>query len=140
MPSGLRNLLLTMLLGGLWHGAAWTFVAWGALHGLYLVLERLTVARLSPTMRTNWVFQWIYGLITLAGVLLAWVLFRAEDFPAAWRMLGAMSGFSNAIVDAEFFAGTTLKSNFLLNLGYADESALFQKLPRFPFDKACRFL
>lgn len=54
--------------------------------------------------------------------------------------VGAMSGFSNKIVDEEFFAGTTLKSNFLCNLGYADETALFQKLPRLPFDTACRFL
>lgn len=53
--------------------------------------------------------------------------------------VGAMSGFSNEIVDEEFFAGTTLKSNFLCNIGYADESALFQKLPRFPFDKACSY-
>lgn len=54
--------------------------------------------------------------------------------------VGAMSGFSNKIVDEEFFAGTTLRSNFLCNFGYADESALFQKLPRLPFDKACKFL
>ncbi|MDE0520809.1 MAG: malonic semialdehyde reductase [Boseongicola sp.] len=53
--------------------------------------------------------------------------------------VGAMSGFSNEVVDEEFFAGTTLKSNFLINLGYADETALFQKLPRFPFDDACSF-
>ena len=53
--------------------------------------------------------------------------------------VGAMSGFSNEIVDQEFFAGTTLESNFLCNLGYADENALFQKLPRFPFDKVCSF-
>ncbi|MEP2532195.1 malonic semialdehyde reductase [Shimia sp.] len=53
--------------------------------------------------------------------------------------VGAMSGFSNAVVDEEFFAGTTLKSNFLCNFGYADEGALFQKLPRFPFDKVCSF-
>ena len=52
---------------------------------------------------------------------------------------GAMSGFSNEAVDAEFFAGTTLRSNFLCNLGYADESALFGKLPRFGFEQACRF-
>lgn len=52
--------------------------------------------------------------------------------------VGAMSGFSNAIVDEEFFAGTTWRSNFLCNLGYADESALFGKLPRFEFDQACR--
>ena len=54
--------------------------------------------------------------------------------------VGAMSGFSNEIVDREFFAGTTLRSNFLCNLGYADETALFEKLPRFEFDKACSFL
>ncbi|MXU65105.1 malonic semialdehyde reductase [Oceanomicrobium pacificus] len=54
--------------------------------------------------------------------------------------VGAMSGFSNEIVDKEFFAGTSLRSNFLCNIGYADESALFQKLPRFPFDKACSFV
>lgn len=53
--------------------------------------------------------------------------------------VGAMSGFSNAIVDQEFFAGTTLRSNFLCNIGYADESALFQKLPRFSFDQACSY-
>ena len=53
--------------------------------------------------------------------------------------VGAMSGFSNQIVDEEFFAGTTLKSNFLVNLGYADETALFQKLPRFSFDQVCSY-
>ncbi|MCR8725168.1 malonic semialdehyde reductase [Frigidibacter sp. ROC022] len=53
--------------------------------------------------------------------------------------VGAMSGFTNATVDEEFFAGTTLKSNFLCNIGYADESALFQKLPRFRFEEVCSF-
>lgn len=54
--------------------------------------------------------------------------------------VGAMSGFSNDIVDQEFFADSSLRSNFLCNLGYADESALFQKLPRLSFDDACSFL
>lgn len=53
--------------------------------------------------------------------------------------VGAMSGFTNEIVDREFFAGTTLKSNFLCNIGYADETALFQRLPRFDFDDVCTF-
>lgn len=53
--------------------------------------------------------------------------------------VGAMSGFANESVDEEFLAGTTLKSNFLCNLGYADETVLFQKLPRFPFEKTCSF-
>lgn len=54
--------------------------------------------------------------------------------------VGAMSGFSNEIVDEEFFAGTTWRSNFLCNLGYADETALFQKLPRFAFDDICKIV
>lgn len=54
--------------------------------------------------------------------------------------VGAMSGFNNAIVDEEFFAESGWRSNFLCNLGYADESALFQKLPRFSFEQVCQFL
>lgn len=54
--------------------------------------------------------------------------------------VGAMSGFSNADVDAEFFADNGWKSNFLVNIGYADETALFQKLPRFDFDDICEII
>lgn len=52
---------------------------------------------------------------------------------------GPMSGFVNKVVDEEFFAGTSLRSNFICNLGYADETALFQKLPRYEFDDICSF-
>lgn len=54
--------------------------------------------------------------------------------------VGAMSGFSNQIVDEEFFGENGWKSNFLCNIGYADETALFQKLPRFDFDDVCEIL
>ncbi|WP_293452021.1 malonic semialdehyde reductase [Planktotalea sp.] len=54
--------------------------------------------------------------------------------------VGAISGFDNAVVDQEFFDGTTVKSNFLCNLGYADETALFQRLPRFEFDDVCKIV
>lgn len=54
--------------------------------------------------------------------------------------VGAMSGFSNAVVDEEFFSENGWKSNFLCNIGYADETALFQKLPRFVFDDVCEVL
>lgn len=53
--------------------------------------------------------------------------------------IGALSGFSNEIIDEEFFKDTTLRSNFLCNIGVADESALFQRLPRFDFDQVCTF-
>lgn len=54
--------------------------------------------------------------------------------------VGAMSGFSNAAVDEEFFGESGWKSNFLCNIGYADETALFQKLPRFDFDDICEIV
>ncbi|MBX2836851.1 MAG: malonic semialdehyde reductase [Gammaproteobacteria bacterium] len=75
--------------------------------------------------------------------------FRNSTLQGAYFMLaaralgldvGAMSGFSNDIVDKEFFSDRPWRSNFLCNLGYADESALFQKLPRFAFDDVCSFL
>ena len=53
---------------------------------------------------------------------------------------GPISGFDNAIIDQTIFAGTTLRSNFLLNIGYADEAAIFPKLPRLSFEEACSFL
>lgn len=53
--------------------------------------------------------------------------------------VGAMSGFSNAVVDEEFFAGTSLRSNFLVNIGVADVSALYQRLPRPAFEEICSF-
>ena len=84
------HLAVTMLLGGLWHGAAWTFVAWGALHGLFLAVER----RLQPLLagdRRLTRFETIgLGLMTYGLVSVAWVFFRAPDFPTAGRMLSAM--------------------------------------------------
>jgi alginate O-acetyltransferase complex protein AlgI len=73
----LRNLMITMLLGGLWHGAQWTFVAWGGLHGAYLVFERAT--KIRPGV-----------LPTFALVTLAWVLFRAQSFPQALEVYRAL--------------------------------------------------
>ncbi len=71
---------------------------------------------------------------TLQGAYLI-IAARAMGFD-----VGARSGFSNAKVDAEFFAGTSWRSNFLCNIGYADETALFQRLPRFAFEEACEII
>jgi alginate O-acetyltransferase complex protein AlgI len=78
----LRNLLLTMLLGGLWHGAQWTFVAWGGLYGVLLCFERLAgIGRPGDVPRgAAYVAR---AAITFVVVSLAWVLFRAPDFGAA---------------------------------------------------------
>jgi D-alanyl-lipoteichoic acid acyltransferase DltB (MBOAT superfamily) len=87
------NLMLTMLIGGLWHGASWTFVAWGGLHGLYLVLERQATARLGG--RAFWrraPVRLVLGLLTFAVVTVTWAFFRAHDFGRAFAIVGAMLG------------------------------------------------
>jgi alginate O-acetyltransferase complex protein AlgI len=79
-----RNLMLTMLLGGLWHGANWTFVIWGGLHGLFLVIQRLWVRFVPLKDRVPAVFYWT---VTFLGVNLAWIFFRAPNLPTAWLIV-----------------------------------------------------
>ncbi|MBS0486734.1 MAG: MBOAT family protein [Proteobacteria bacterium] len=80
------NLMLTMLIGGLWHGAAWTFVIWGGLHGVYLAVERFVRERLWPQgVVASAPLRFAYGLLTLLLVTLAWIWFRAADAGTAWQ-------------------------------------------------------
>jgi D-alanyl-lipoteichoic acid acyltransferase DltB (MBOAT superfamily) len=82
-------LMTTMLLGGLWHGANWTFVAWGGLHGLYLAVERVLRARFANYRPGPLAFV-LLGLLTYALVNLTWVFFRARTFGKAWAVLRGM--------------------------------------------------
>jgi alginate O-acetyltransferase complex protein AlgI len=87
------NLVIVMFLGGLWHGAAWTFVVWGLLHGSYLAIERLLKALVRPPpWIDNFIPKLSLGLITYFAVLIAWVYFRAANFESASRMIGGMFG------------------------------------------------
>jgi len=81
------NLLVTMLLGGLWHGAGWTFVLWGGLHGLYLVIHHVWRERF-PQAQPRW---WHWPL-TFLLVLVAWVPFRAPDMAVTRGVLGGLAG------------------------------------------------
>lgn len=89
------NLMATMLLGGLWHGAGWTFVGWGAMHGMYLAINHLWREWL-PVNVARWVPSWLSGItggaITFLSVVIAWVVFRSVDITHASAMLKAMSG------------------------------------------------
>jgi alginate O-acetyltransferase complex protein AlgI len=86
-----RNLLITMLLGGLWHGANWTFVLWGLYHGLLLVVAHVLVGRFPALKKTpSAAVRWAKRLGTLYLVVLGWVLFRAESLPAALRVFKGM--------------------------------------------------
>lgn len=84
-------LMATMLLGGLWHGASWTFVAWGGLHGLYLGVERVLRRRFAGFVPGPWAL-FALGLLTWALVNLTWVFFRAPTFDKASLVLGGMLG------------------------------------------------
>jgi len=90
------NVFIVMLLGGLWHGAAWTFVAWGALHGVYLVVNHLWRSVRRSLVVNNAALVWLGRLaahaITLIAVLVAWSLFRAESWSSARVMLDGLFG------------------------------------------------
>ena len=80
-----RNLMITMVLGGLWHGAAWTFVLWGAFHGAMLVTEHALDGRLGRHTPV-----WLRWLGTFALVCFAWILFRSPDLGVFWAFLGRL--------------------------------------------------
>jgi D-alanyl-lipoteichoic acid acyltransferase DltB (MBOAT superfamily) len=78
-----RNLMITMVLGGLWHGAAWGFVLWGFIHGAALAIERLIDGRIKAP-------RWLAWLVVFHVVTLAWVFFRAPNFGTAGAVFGQL--------------------------------------------------
>jgi alginate O-acetyltransferase complex protein AlgI len=103
------NLMLTMLLGGLWHGAGWTYLVWGALHGVYLVINhgwRAVRQRLVWLPSTVGPVEFRLGqALTFLAVVLGWVCFRSANIDAAARMLRAMTG-ANELGASTPFAGS----------------------------------
>ncbi len=83
-----RNLFLTMLLGGLWHGANFTYIIWGAWHGMWLAIERALGVNAAPRVLNP--LKWAF---TFLLVVIGWVIFRAENLQVAWRMYEAMFSF-----------------------------------------------
>ena len=107
-----RNLFLTMLLGGLWHGANWTFLIWGAWHGMWLAIERLFGVNAAPKVINP--LKWLF---TFLLVMLGWVIFRAENLDIAWRMYSAM--FSPAIFSSQGWQLSELNSASISDLQIA---------------------
>src|SRR5258707_1354607 len=91
------NLMLTMLIGGLWHGAAWRFVFWGGLHGTYLTVERMLKGVFPDSaFFKNRVYLVVMALVTFVLISFTWVFFRANDFHGAFHMSMAMIGVGSA--------------------------------------------
>ncbi len=110
-----RNLMITMLLGGLWHGAAWSFVVWGLLHGIFLSAHRLRGAheatgRPAPPTRAD------EGRIiaTFHLVTLAWVFFRASSLSNAWEYLSGLT----RLTDLSSPGDLSLSAALVLTLGF----------------------
>lgn len=83
----LRNIMITMLLGGLWHGANWTFVVWGGIHGLWIVMEHLRGTKITDKASPGLMKRMVRMCLTFHGVCLTWIFFRAETVSDAVVML-----------------------------------------------------
>jgi len=106
------NLFAVMLLGGFWHGAKWTFVVWGGVHGILLAFERMigkdSIYRALPRP--------LRVMITFAIALITWVFFRADDFTSAIRYLGAMFGLRRPAAGAALLASVIYSRDHLIML------------------------
>ena len=97
------NLLIVMLIGGFWHGAGWTFVLWGAAHGLMLCINHLWI-RSAINSRPAFPGS-VAWCLTFMGVALAWVLFRAETLPGASAMYASLAGFGGVAIPGTIISG-----------------------------------
>jgi len=105
------NLFIVFFVTGLWHGASWTFVVWGLVHGLFLVIEKLTNQRFPDRLPVF--LQHIY---TLFVVMMAWVLFRADTFGYAADYYKTLFGFTEVATDP-LILHTLISNQYLLFLG-----------------------
>ena len=137
-----RNLLLTMLLGGLWHGAAWRFVVWGALHGVALIAHREFDQNISRRLRDNFVWKFISMVVTFYWVGLAWIFFRAADMQdaifvsKAYMGLGWLSGAEAASLSSKLWVvlAVLLAGHLIAYSGIIEKAV--KKSPRWAFAAA----
>ena len=101
------NLLATFLIGGLWHGAGWTFIIWGALHGIALAIHRFWQ---SLGFKMNKILAWF---ITFNFINITWIFFRAKDFDSAMKVLGSMFSLDNVVLSEKLLS----KFEFLREIG-----------------------
>lgn len=125
----MRNLLLTMLLGGLWHGASWTFVAWGALHGTYLAVQRFVgpvYERIIRAIRVpSFVSNAFLILLVFHLTCFGWIFFRASSFVNAWQVLSGIASIRGLSVAGIDNRGKILKCVVMVGVLLLFEAATF---------------
>jgi len=117
------NLMITFILGGLWHGASWTFVFWGVLHGIALILQHIWHnSRICIPPALAW-------FITFNFINLSWVFFRAKDFDDAYKVLRGMCGVNDVghLSSLILFTGETIDGIFIILLFLIACIILFMK-------------
>jgi alginate O-acetyltransferase complex protein AlgI len=125
------NLMATMVLGGLWHGAGWTFVIWGCLHGLYLVINHAWIGvkqRLGLPTGRLWTRALAWATTFLA-VVIAWVFFRAESVDAALSILAAMVGINGVVLPGDWLADSHWRVSWLLEMAGIQIGGAGQHVP-----------
>lgn len=113
------NLFLTMIIGGVWHGANWTFLIWGALHGSYLVINHawIFLSQKLSIKDSNPLYTIPCQSLTFLSVVIAWVFFRAQTFKGAILMLEGMFGFNGFVFPANWESKTNIFIRLLKNVG-----------------------
>ncbi|HEV2977953.1 MAG TPA: MBOAT family O-acyltransferase [Casimicrobiaceae bacterium] len=112
------NIMATMLIGGLWHGAAWTFVVWGGLHGVYLLVNHgWRALRKYINVGSLPGGSMLATVITFVAVVVAWVFFRAPDLATAASILASMVGQHGVVLPSEWQPSANVVSTWLGNHG-----------------------
>lgn len=113
------NLLFTMLIGGLWHGAAWTFIFWGALHGFYLITNHAWQAlkKMLEWDPKSVLYSKACQIITFLSIIIAWLFFRAENFRSALNLLKSMTSINRIVLPESYVTKLGSLSPILQNFG-----------------------
>ena len=137
-----RNLLVTMLLGGLWHGANWTFVVWGGLHGGALAIERKLWGASSEQIQAG--RKWVKRIVIFHFVCLTWIFFRATSLSSAWAMVKGLGvwawrpEFPSAVLFLVIFSLPLFMLDlYLESTGDEYGFASWETRPRVAFGLAC---
>ncbi|MBU1238423.1 MBOAT family protein [Myxococcota bacterium] len=130
-----RNLMITMLLGGLWHGPSWNFVFWGLLHGVGLLITHPLGIKGAPGEGQSWIWSWLGIFFTFHFVVFAFIFFRAPNFDRAWLVLSQIGEFTftakNLPLTVLLAMGTGYFLHFTPDSWAVGLKKLYQKVPMY---------